>query len=119
MDIETYSKLALRTAAEGYSQRDNVIHAALGIGGEAGEILDHVKKAAFNNRALDNKHLIAEISDVMWYLNLLVASLGTTWGHVLSVNIAKLEARYPDLKYDADRSLNRDLAAEKAAMESV
>ncbi len=119
MDIETYSKLALRTAAEGYSQRDNVIHAALGIGGEAGEILDHVKKVAFNNRALDNKHLIAEISDVMWYLNLLVASLGTTWGHVLSVNIAKLEARYPDLKYDADRSLNRDLAAEKAAMESV
>lgn len=119
MDIETYSKLALRTAAEGYSQRDNVIHAALGIGGEAGEILDHVKKVAFNNRALDNKHLIAEISDVMWYLNLLVASLGTTWGHVLSVNIAKLEARYPDLKYDADRSLNRDLAAEKAAMGSV
>ena len=119
MDIETYSKLALRTAAEGYSQRDNVIHAALGIGGEAGEILDHIKKVAFNNRALDNKHLIAEISDVMWYLNLLVASLGTTWGHVLSVNIAKLEARYPDLKYDADRSLNRDLAAEKAAMESV
>lgn len=119
MDIETYSKLALRTAAEGYSQRDNVIHAALGIGGEAGEILDHVKKVAFNNRALDNKHLIAEISDVMWYLNLLVASLGTTWGHVLSVNIAKLEARYPDLKFDADRSLNRDLAAEKAAMESV
>lgn len=119
MDIETYSKLALRTAAEGYSQRDNVIHAALGIGGEAGEILDHVKKVAFNNRALDNKHLIAEISDVMWYLNLLVASLGTTWGHVLSVNIAKLEARYPDLKFDAERSLNRDLAAEKAAMESV
>ena len=119
MDIETYSKLALRTAAEGYSQRDNVIHAALGIGGEAGEILDDIKKVAFNNRALDNKHLIAEISDVMWYLNLLVASLGTTWGHVLSVNIAKLEARYPDLKYDADRSLNRDLAAEKAAMESV
>ena len=37
----------------------------------------------------------------------------------LAVNIAKLEARYPDLKFDADRSLNRDLAAEKAAMESV
>lgn len=119
MDIETYSKLALRTAPEGYTHRDNVIHAALGIGGEAGEILDHVKKAAFNNRSLDHDHLVAEVGDLMWYLNLLVASLGTTWGHVLSVNIAKLEARYPDLKYDADRSLNRDLAAEKAAMESV
>ena len=119
MDIETYSKLALRTAPEGYTKGDNSIHASLGIGGEAGEILDHVKKVAFNNRTLDHKHLIAEISDVMWYLNLLVDALGTTWDHVLSVNIAKLEARYPDLKFDSIRSLNRDLAAEKAAMESV
>ena len=119
MDIETYSKLALRTAQEGYTHRDNVIHAALGIGGEAGEILDHVKKWAFNNRLLDHNHLVAEVGDLMWYLNLLVSSLGTTWDHVLSVNISKLEARYPDLKFDAERCLNRDLAAEKAAMESV
>lgn len=119
MDIETYSELALRTAPEGCIKRDNVIHASLGIGGEAGEILDHVKKSAFNNRVLDHKQLIAEVGDLMWYLNLLVTSLGTTWGHVLSINLAKLEARYPDLKYDADRSLNRDLAVEKAAMEAV
>ena len=119
MDIETYSKLALRTAPEGYTHRDNVIHAALGIGGEAGEVLDHVKKAAFNNKPFDAAHVIAEVGDLMWYLNLLVSSLGTTWDHVLSVNIAKLEARYPDLKFDAERCLNRDLAAEKAAMESV
>lgn len=119
MDIETYSKLALRTAPEGYTHRDNVIHAALGIGGEAGEILDHVKKAAFNDRALDHEHLVAEVGDLMWYLNLLVLSLGPTWGHVLAVNIAKLETRYKGGKFDADLSLNRDLAAEKAAMESV
>ena len=88
MDIETYSKLALRTAAEGYSQRDNVIHAALGIGGEAGEILDHVKKVAFNNRALDDDHLVAEVGDLLWYLIILEASLGTTWDPVLSLIIA-------------------------------
>ena len=119
MDIETYSKLALRTAPRGYTWTDEITHASLGIGGEAGEVLDHVKKAAFNNRSLDHDHLVAEVGDLMWYLNLLVASLGTTWGHVLSVNVAKLEARYPDLKFDAEHSLNRDLAAEKAAMESV
>ena len=119
MDIETYSTLALRTAPRGYTWTDEITHASLGIGGEAGEILDHVKKAAFNNKPFDAAHVVAEVGDLMWYLNLLVSALGTTWGHVLSVNIAKLEARYPDLKYDADRSLNRDLAAEKAAMESV
>jgi len=119
MDIETYSRLARRTAPEGYTWREDVTHASLGIGGEAGEILDHVKKAAFNNRVFDHNHVVAEVGDLMWYLNLLVDSLGTTWDHVLSVNIAKLEARYPDLKFDSIRSLNRDLAAEKAAMESV
>ena len=119
MDIETYSKLSLRTAPEGYTHRENVIHASLGIGGEAGEVLDHVKKAAFSNRSLDHDHLVAEVGDLMWYLNLLVASPGTTWGHVLSVNVAKLETRYKGGKFDSDLSLNRDLAAEKAAMESV
>jgi len=111
VDIETYSTLALRTAPRGYTWTDEITHASLGIGGEAGEILDHVKKAAFNNKPFDAAHVIAEVGDLMWYLNLL--------DHVLSVNIAKLEARYPDLKFDVERSLNRDLAAEKAAMESV
>jgi NTP pyrophosphatase (non-canonical NTP hydrolase) len=119
MDIETYSTLALRTAPLNQSRRSNLIHAALGAGGESGEIEDHVKKVAFNGKLLDRDHLIEEVGDVMWYLNLLVSELDTTWGHALSVNIAKLETRYPDLKFDAERSLNRDLAAEKTAMESV
>ncbi len=116
MNIEMYSTLALRTAPLNQSQWSNLIHAALGAGGESGEIEDHVKKVAFNGRPLDRDHLIEEVGDVMWYLNLLVSELGTTWGHVLSVNISKLKARYPDMKFDAERSLNRDLDAEKAAM---
>lgn len=119
MDIETYSTIALRTVPYNSSQISNLIHAALGAGGESGEIEDHVKKVAFNGRLLDRHHLIEEVGDVMWYLNLLVSELYTTWDHVLSVNIAKIEARYPDLKFDPERSLNRDLDAEKAAMESV
>lgn len=119
MDIKEYSTLALRTASPSVDYMNDVMHAAFGIGGEAGEILDHVKKVVWNGRFIDKTHLIAEIGDCMWYLNLLVASLDTDWGHVLSVNIAKLEARYPELKFDAKRSLKRDVKAEKAAMESV
>lgn len=109
----------MRTAPLGQSRMNNLVHATLGVGGESGEIEDHVKKVAFNDRLLDRDHLIEEIGDVMWYLNLLVSELETTWGKVLSMNIAKLEARYPGLKFEAERSLNRDLDAEKAAMESV
>lgn len=116
MDIETYSSLALRTAS---SADDTLVHAALGIAGEAGEIADYIKKVIFNGKQLDSDHLVEEIGDQMWYLNLLVTSLGHSWSHVLEVNVAKLEARYPKGKFDAYRSLNRDLAAEKAAMRAV
>jgi NTP pyrophosphatase (non-canonical NTP hydrolase) len=118
MDIETYSKLAIRTAKCGIA-RDSIIHASLGIGGEAGEVLDHVKKVVFNDRDLDIEHIVAEIGDILWYINLMLYTVDVSWSIVLDKNIAKLETRYPDLKYDADRSLNRDVAAEKAAMRAV
>lgn len=117
MDIDTYRRLALRTAPATPNRLVDIDHAALGIGGESGEILDHVKKVLHNGRELDENHLIAEVGDIMWYLNLLVFSLNTTWSRVLRTNIAKLEARYPDLKFDVDKALNRNLGAEKDAME--
>jgi NTP pyrophosphatase (non-canonical NTP hydrolase) len=118
MDIETYSKLAIRTASAG-SPRDHLLHSSLGIGGEAGEVLDHVKKVVFNNRDLDIDHIVAEIGDILWYINLMLHTVNVPWITVLDKNIAKLETRYPGLKYDDDRSLNRDVAAEKAAMDAV
>ena len=33
------------------------------------------------------------------------------------MNIAKLEARYPDAKFNADHAINRDVDAEQAAMQ--
>lgn len=119
MDIQEYSHLALRTATPSVDYMQDIMHAAFGIGGESGEILDHIKKVVWNGRFIDKTHMIAEIGDTLWYINLMIASLDTTWDHVLSVNIAKLEARYPELKFDAARSLNRDIKAEKAAMESA
>jgi NTP pyrophosphatase (non-canonical NTP hydrolase) len=118
MDIEAYSRLAIRTAKCGIAI-DNITHASLGIGGEAGEVLDHVKKVVFNDRDLDIDHIVAEIGDILWYINLMLYTVDVPWSIVLDKNIAKLQARYPDLKYDADRSLNRDVAAEKAAMRAV
>ncbi len=119
MDIETYSKLAIRTATVAPDSLSGVVHAALGMGGESGEVLDHVKKVAYNSRELDVNHLVAEVGDCMWYINLMLANLEVSWSTVLEKNIAKLEARYPDLRYDPNRSLNRDVAAEKAAMDAV
>lgn len=112
MDIETYSTLALRTA----SVEEPLVNACFGIGGESGEILDYVKKGLFHKKPMDPQHLLAEAGDLVWYVNLLIRNLGSTWGEVLEMNIRKLEARYPDLRFDAERANNRDVAAEAVAM---
>ena len=115
MDANEYSTLALRTAAQ-RSTKDLMVEAAMGIGGEGGEVVDIVKKVFFYGKELDRQHLIEELSDLAWYMNLMVESLGTTWGEVFETNIRKLETRYPDLRFNADHAINRDVAAEKVAM---
>ena len=112
MDINTYSALAMRTA-----NTDNpVMNALLGIAGESGEVCDYMKKCIFHDKTFDVDVVAAEIGDLCWYINLLVVSMGLTWEDILEMNIAKLEARYPDLRFDPERANNRDVAAEQAAM---
>lgn len=115
MDINEYSKRAIALDIGG-EQIDRMIHAAMGISGEGGEVADIVKKLAFAGRKLDRAHLIEELGDVMWYMNLMVDAIGTTWERVMEANINKLETRFPDKKFNADHAINRDLDAEKAAM---
>lgn len=112
MNIETYSKLAIRTA----NDKNLATNAAFGIGGEAGEILDLLKKVYFHDKPLDDLKLKAEIGDLLWYINALIHAFGFDWEEILEMNIKKLETRYPDLRFDPERANNRDLDAEEQAM---
>lgn len=78
------------------SEQDvNMLHAAVGICGEAGEVLDLIKKTAFNNRDMDYKKLMEELGDVEFYLEALRQTLGISRDDVLNQNIMKLSRRYP------------------------
>lgn len=118
MDINQYSELALRTAKSLGSQVNDAMHAAAGMAGESGEVIDIVKKSFAYGKTLDRDHLIEEIGDGLWYANLMIHTLGSSWEEVLSKNIAKLKARYPDGYNDMD-ALNRDKQAEQSAMSSI
>lgn len=118
MDINEYSKLALRTAND-LGPTGDLIHATLLITSEGGEIADVVKKHYAYGRHLDTIHLIEEIGDCMWGINLLLKTIGVTWEEVMEANIAKLDARYPDLRFDDKHSLNRDKVREEAAIRGV
>ena len=116
MKHEDYSTLALRTEPNSDPKSD-MIHASLGIGGESGEILDIVKKHAFYGKPLDRMKLLEEIGDLLWYVNLLINDADSDFSEVFEMNIRKLEARYPNLRFEAHKAIHRDTEAEAAAME--
>lgn len=101
------------------SQIEDLLHGALGVAGEGGEVVDIIKKSWAYGKPLDRAHLIEEIGDAFWYYNLIIRSLDVTWGEVFSANIAKLSARYPNKTFSSHAALNRDKVAEQAALNSI
>jgi NTP pyrophosphatase (non-canonical NTP hydrolase) len=93
-----------------------LLHAAIGVSTEAGELLDSLKKAIFYGRELDVVNFKEEIGDILWYLAIAYDELDGTFENSMDVNIAKLKARYGD-KFDAARALKRDLATERKILE--
>jgi len=93
----------------------NILHAAIGISTEAGELLDALKKRVFYGTHLDAENVIEELGDIEWYLQLARSSLGVTRERVIAVNVRKLKARYPE-GFTAEKAERRDLDAERLAM---
>ena len=61
MSFNEYQKLAKRTAKD-----LNLTEFALGLGGEAGEVIDLIKKFEFHGHELDDGKLVKESGDVLW-----------------------------------------------------
>ncbi len=112
MTNEEYRELALRTAPRAENihieaKHENLLLAVIGLAGEVGEILEHVKKHIFHGHQLDPDKLLKEMGDVEWYANLLREYFGFTLEQVHAANIAKLAARYPEGFFSSARSLHR------------
>lgn len=106
-----YQRAAMRTASgmdsDEYDGRGLLMNAVMGLNGEAGEVIDHVKKVCFQGHELDRLHLIEELGDVAWYLAVCCEAIDTSLEEVLQNNIDKLRKRYPD-GFDKSRSINRE-----------
>jgi NTP pyrophosphatase (non-canonical NTP hydrolase) len=107
IDFEQYRQDVLRTADEPLPQREQILNCALGLCGEAGEVADIIKKAAFMGHPLDKRKLADELGDVLWYWVLLCDTLGLSAADVVAGNVAKLRQRYPN-GFSAERSIDRD-----------
>jgi NTP pyrophosphatase (non-canonical NTP hydrolase) len=89
------------------SQAD-LIHCVLGISGEAGELLDAVKKHAIYGKELDFDNLVEELGDLEFYMQRLRSNIGVTREEVISKNMQKLSKRYKSLSYSDSAAINRE-----------
>ena len=85
----------------------HLLHMAMGISGEAGEMLDAIKKAVIYRKELDVNNVIEELGDLEFYMEGLRSYLRVTREQVLAHNMAKLSARYASARYSDQQAQER------------
>lgn len=108
MTFNEYQQEAMRTASCEMNTNINplLLNGVMGLNGEAGEALDIAKKYMFQGHPLDIEHIVKELSDCAWYLATAAYGCGYPLEEVISANVKKLRARYPD-GFSAEKSLHR------------
>lgn len=81
-----------------------LIHAVMGVAGEAGELLDAIKKHTMYRKPLDLPNVIEELGDLEFFMQDIREVLGITRDQTLEANIDKLPVRYPGMKYSDQRA---------------
>lgn len=100
-----YQRAAMRTAGD--DESGYLLNGVMGLCGEAGEVIDLVKKHLHQGHELDRDKVAEELGDVLWYAALISEAVGATLSEVMERNIDKLKQRYPE-GFDKARSVNRD-----------
>ena len=81
-----------------------LLHAALGIANEGGEVAGVIKKALFYNKGCTSdelrKNFMDECGDVLWYMAIAFDELDLTFEEVMDYNADKLKARYGGGAFD-------------------
>lgn len=93
-------------------EKVDLLHAALGIATEAGEILNAVKAHVIYGKDLDLENLVEEAGDSEFYWEALRKNQGFSRIRALEHNLAKLAKRYEKYKYSDQAAVAR---ADKAA----
>lgn len=107
LTLDQYMMLAMRTANHEQSDRDKLAEAAMGIAGEAGEVVDHIKKHFSQGHKLNKDEVSKELGDLLWYMAYMAYILELSLDDVGYGNIEKLERRYPN-GFDTQNSINRE-----------
>lgn len=105
--VARLSKPGDRIKIELTPKQAHLLHMAVGISGEAGELLDAVKKHAIYQKPLDMTNVIEELGDLEFFMEGLRAALGISRDEVLAKNISKLSMRYHSGNYSNQQAQQR------------
>lgn len=106
MQINEYQRLAMTTLNKDLTKKEVLVNSVMGLNGEAGEVIDIVKKHLFHGHELKKDELIKELGDVAWYLAEAAYALDVDLETILVKNIEKLKKRYPE-GFSVEDSINR------------
>lgn len=76
MDYKEYKQIVIDSEKGSLTKYPKILHAIMGMNGEAGECVDILKKHMFQGHELDEEHLLNELGDVCWYTMLFIVELG-------------------------------------------
>lgn len=105
-----YEQMVLDLFKQFSNPAETYLHSAVGMSGEAGEILDIVKKMWAYEQPLDEAkvlHLIEELGDIRFYYQAMLNLLNVTDEQIQASNIAKLMKRYPGGVYSNEHAKAR------------
>jgi NTP pyrophosphatase (non-canonical NTP hydrolase) len=88
-------------AAQMTGPRAHLLHMTVGVSGEAGELLDAVKKHVIYGKALDHENVVEELGDIEFYLQGIRNGLGLERTEIIEANMRKLGVRYSEGYSDA------------------
>lgn len=101
MTLNEYQAFASQGIHDATLEREPIVGFALGLAGEAGEVIDDIKKRVFHGRKVPLEHTAEELGDVLWYVANIATAYNLNLEGILEENVRKLTARYPD-KYNKE-----------------
>lgn len=85
-------------------QAADALHMAVGVSGEAGELLDAVKRYAIYVKPLDRENVVEELGDLEFFMEGLRQNVGISRNETLEHNQAKLAKRYKEKKFSNEQA---------------
>ena len=112
--VKEFNKMVIALAKNGQAiindldpAKANLLHMAVGVSGEAGELLDAIKKHTIYGKPLDRENVKEEAGDILFYLNNILLNVGFTLEEVIEHNIEKLSKRYSQGSYSNEQAQDR------------